>query len=497
MDTDTPEDRRTAGELARTAVRGVLLVAASNGVMSLVAFAGGLYLMERVSPVHFGVVKYAVALLALFQALGNFGFSHGAIHRQERVEETFSAYLVLRLAMAAAMLVLLALVAVLGWGFLSTRTRVEPLVVLGGAVLLNAAADVWSTRLQRDLRFGRLAAVSTVSAVTATGIGVALAASGYGLWALILNRASHALLRVVGLWAARGARTRFRIEGADAAWLFRFGFPLWLGGLATTWVLQYDDLIVGSLLGPTPLGYYDRAYRLALLPLGLVTGVLTRVSMPLYARLQDERQRLSEAFRIVAGTMFRLVAPAAAGLALAIGDLIALMGWQQWEPVIPVLRWLLVYAMVRPMMDDAGGLLTAIGRPKITGHTLLAQAVALLVLCPVMTLAFGAEGAGVSVGVVVVAGLSVWYARFLPRFVEVRYGHILLWPLLAVGVGGAASLGFAAWAGLSPGLAAGALKLAVLAAGYLAALFVLDGRQTVADIRTLCRHAFGRPRANG
>ena len=225
--------------------------------------------------------------------------------------------------------------------------------------------------------------------------------------------------------------------------------------------------------------------------------MLTRVSFPLYARLQADRARLSEAFRLATGATLRLTAPLALGMALAIGDLLAVLGWEQWAPMVPLFRWLLVYAALRPLMDDAGSLLAAVGQTRVAGHTLLGEAAALLVLCPLLTWRLGAQGAAVSVGLVVVGGLAVWYIRYLPRHLAVAYRSILLWPLVSVGLGTAAGAGVAVWAGLGVGLAGGVVKLLTLSVVYAVALLALDGRQTVADLRTLRRHAFGSADSGG
>ena len=483
--------------LARQAVRGTLLAAAGNVAVRAVGLAGALYLMARVPPRDFGVVEYAASLLAIWGSLGDWGFSLGAIHRQERVDETFSTCLVLRLALAAGVLAVLGAGAAVLEGTGALRTRLDVLAALGGAVVVDAAGDVWAARLRKALRFGRLTVVDVVAVVVATAVGVALAAGGLGRWALVGNRASHSLVRAVGLRAATLEPTRLRFVAADARWLLRYGLPLWLGGLATAWVLKFDDLVVGQMEGELTLGHYGRAYALALVPLGLVSAVLTRVSFPLYARLQADRARLSEAFRLATGATLRLTAPLALGMALAIGDLLAVLGWEQWTPMVPLFRWLLVYAALRPLMDDAGSLLAAVGQTRVAGHTLLGEAAALLVLCPLLTWQLGAEGAAVSVGLVVVGGLAVWYIRYLPRHLAVAYRSILLWPLVSVGLGTAAGAGVAAWARLGVGLAGGVVKLLTLSVVYAVALLALDGRQTVADLRTLRRHAFGSADSGG
>ena len=479
-------------ELARRAVRGTLAVGVANTVSRAVGFAGALYLMEAVSQTSFGLVGFALAVLTVLSALSDWGFAHAATHRRERVDETFATYLVLRIGFFALLLGLVGLVALAAPGLLADRTEPAVLAALAGAVLLDAAAEAPATRLSRDLRFARLVGVDVTCTILATGVGVVLAALGFGVWALVANRAVHAVTRLGGLLLVSVEPVRLGFHATDARWLLRFGRPLWLGGLATAWVLQYDDLVVGSRLGATVLGYYDRAYSLALVPLSLVTGVLTRVSFPLYAHLQHDRERLSAAFRIASGTTLRLAGPAAAAMALALPDVFAMLGWTaKWGPAVPLFRWLLVYTLVRPMLDDAGGLLTAVGRPRVTGHTLVAQAAALVVLCPLLTWWRGAEGAAMSVGLVVLAGLVVWYAWFVPQVVDVAWLRLLGGPLVSLAAGSGAAVA-ATWLGeFQPGLAACAVKLGMLVAVYLTVLLLLDGRQTMADLRALKAHAIG------
>ena len=480
-------------EIASRAVRGTLAIAASTLVGRVASFLGALYLMAKLQPSDFGVVAYAAALLSVCDAVANWGFAQGAIHRRERVEETFSTFLCLRLLGLVGVVALFAAGAIPFRTALLPRTDARVLLALVGALVVGAASDPPAARLARQMRFGRLALAEGLAAVVATAVGVGLAALGFGVWALVGNRVAEAAGRLVGLLAF-GARMPIpRLHLADARWLLGFGLPLWLGSLATTWVLRYDDLVVGQLCGQATLGHYDRAYRLALLPLGLVTAVLTKVSFPLYARLRDDRRRLSEAFRMVASITFRGALLIALAMAVLLPDFLVAMGWRRWRPMVAMFRWLLPYAVLRPLMDDAGGLLTAVGRPRVTGHTLVAEALALLVLCPVLTWRWGARGAAASVGLVVLAGLGTWFARYLPRHVAVPAWRIFGWPLVAtcVGVGAATAAGHL---GLRPGWQAGAARVAAALLAFAATLLITEGRSTLGDLRSLLHHLRARDR---
>jgi O-antigen/teichoic acid export membrane protein len=485
-------------ELARRAVRGTLAAGLSNVVTRVVAFATGLYLMATVDARAFGLVDYAVALLAILGSAGNFGFAQAAIHRRERVAETFATFLLLRVGLLVAVLMLLPVAALAAPGLIVGRTHAGALAVLAGAQVLEGAAEAMAARLSRDLRFARLMVADIAGVAVGAAAGITLAALDFGLWALVVYRASHVAARAVGLAVVGVEPVRLRFHREDAAWLLRFGFPLWLGGLATTWVLKYDDLVVGWLTDAKTLGHYGRAYAFALVPVAVVTGVLTRVSFPLYARLQGDRPRLSEAFRLVSGTTLRLAAPTAVAIAVALPDLLAVLGWTaRWGPMVPLYRWLLVYTLVRPLLDDAGGLLTAVGRPRVTGRTLLAQAAALVVLCPVLTRWRGAEGAALSVGVVVLAALGIYYVAFLRRLVDVPWRRMVAWPLLSLAVASAAAIGVGAAGWRQPGWAPGLAKLTALAVVYAGGMLLLDGRGLLGDLRTLRRHALATEEDRG
>ncbi len=477
--------------LGRQAVRSTMAVLVANTVSRLVATVGQLYLRGKVMPEEFGIVAYAASLLALCDALANWGFSQSATHREERVPETFCAFLTLRIGMLLGAFAFLALSSQPFRHLLLRRTDPLVIVALAITILGEAVCDVQATQLSRSLRFGRLMAVDVAGVVVGTACAVAAAASGWGLWAVVVNRAATASVRLVCLSLLAPNPLRAGYHAEDARWLLRFGLPLWLGSLATTWVLKYSHLVVGQLRGDVVLGHYDFAHEVALLPLLFVTGVLTRVSFPLYARLQGDRARLSEAFRIVSGTTLRLAGPMALGLALALPDLLTILRWEQWRPMTPIVRWFLAYAILRPLMDDAGSLLTAVGRPKVTGHTLVAEALALLVLCPALTWRWGANGAAASVGLVVLGGLGTWYVVFLPRVVDVSFLRLLLPPLVSLGAAAAAGMAVQAYGGLRAGLPSAAATLAAVAVVYLAGILLLDGRQMFEDLKALRRHTLG------
>ena len=105
--------------------------------------------------------------------------------------------------------------------------------------------------------------------------------------------------------------------------------------------------------------------------------------------------------------------------------------------MVPMIRLLLVYASLRPIFDNTGELFTALGKPRIAGWILMAQAAAVLVICPPLTYFWGAQGAAVAVGMVMAVGVVLAY-RQIPQYVNISFATVFAPPLASAVLGAVA-----------------------------------------------------------
>jgi O-antigen/teichoic acid export membrane protein len=177
--------------------------------------------------------------------------------------------------------------------------------------------------------------------------------------------------------------------------------------------MSFDSFLVGTFVGVAVLGFYDRAYRLAEWPNKLVTSVVTRTAFYTYARLQDDSVRLQKTVTLLTWLIAMITIPLALIIFVAAPDLVALLYGERWLPSAVFLRLLVVYALIRPMLDNAGSLFVSTGHPQRATVTTLVQAVALVVAATPLTLSFGALGTCIGVGIAfVVALVMAWqYVR--------------------------------------------------------------------------------------
>mgnify|MGYP005846467243 CR=1 FL=1 len=433
--------RRAAGR----AVRGAAFVLASSYTNMGMGFVATVVLTRLLAPEDFGTVALAAFLFGLLDLRTKLGLDYAFMHRQPTTDELVASHLSLQLSLSVLGLLLAVSVRPLlaAWGYGAEVGHV--VLALAGVGALEASGMTARDLLEKDLRFGRSTAVVTGALACSYLISILLAWKGFGYWSLVAGNAANVGLGAAGFWLLAGRRVRLAVSRPMIVWLLKYGAGIFLGSYAAIFVLQFDNFLVGTLVSVATLGYYERAYKIAQWPTGLVTHIVARVSLPFYAQLQDDPARLSRAF----GMTLWLIATVALPLALAIfataPDFVRLLFGENWLPSALYLRFLVVYSVIRPLLDDAGALFVATGHPRKEAAVRVTQAVALILAASPLTLLYGAPGTAIGVGVAFLVGLAVTY-RYVVRLIPLPLWQTLRGPALStvvtlVAVGGLVGFG--------------------------------------------------------
>lgn len=501
-----PGPSRTTGPepLAYRVVRGGLWVALSSYFTHGFGFLANLALTRLLAPEDYGVVALATFFSALIGLRPKLAVNQAFAQRQETTGELVGTHMVLDVSAAAAT-VALALLAVpllraLGYSQ-DVAGVVLALAVVGVAEALLSTASIL---LDRELHFGRTSLVSSLAFPLSYVPAFWLALHGGRYWSLVAQTATYALLLLGGMWWAAGRqlpavfRLRWRFDRAIAGDLLRFGGLVGLGTLAAMLVTQFDSFLVGTYVGLATLGFYDRARRIAQWPSLLVSSVLARTAFYTYARLQNDAERLAKSVTMTCWLLALLAIPIALAVFVSAPDLVALLYGERWLPSAPFVRFLVVYSLLRPLVDLAGSLLVAVGRPQRATAIYLLQLGTLAIVGLPLTLAHGAIGTCIGVGLAFVAGASLAY-RYVRQATPASFLDTLGLPGLAAAavalvgwrLGGVSALGL--WPRALRVSLAGGLALAA----FYALLLIVQRRRFIGRLAYVWRLLLAREVVNG
>ena len=357
-------------------VRGATYNVAASAITIVLGFVRSVLLMRLLMPEQFGVVALALFFMTFLTPFSTFGIDSALIQCQEPRKETFATHFVLRLALAGAILLLGLIVSPL-----LRRIYAEQAIVVDvflGLLAINVLVASFSTPgaiLRRDMRFGPLALLNLISSLAMTITAPMLAYLGAGLWSLVAEQAVGPIVRAVGYWGfLRPWRFSLRFDWDEARSFLRFGRHVFSANVLGILLDRFDDFWTGTALGPTPLGYYSRAYEVAQYPGRILAKPITSVFFSTFAAVQDEKTELSKAFFRSSSYLVRAGFLMTTLLVFGASEITIILFGKTWLPIVPVFRLMLIYTLLDPLYQNLSYLVIAVGQPNLLSRIRLLQA---------------------------------------------------------------------------------------------------------------------------
>ncbi|MYC16415.1 MAG: oligosaccharide flippase family protein [Gemmatimonadetes bacterium] len=470
----------------------------------LINFAVLLLLYQILVPEDFGAITTAYSILALVIAIRDFGLHYALLHEHDNVHEFAPTHFVLSISLGSISTLLALCIALYSehlfelfntyLGFTDTQNYPKVAIALGilGAFdLLRTAALTAETQLQRNLEFGRLAFAHAGGTILAALVGLGLAYLGYGKWALILGffpySVTYILFYCTVVWLRHPPPlNQLHTFNAQAARrMIRYGVWFWIGGIPKIFIQHYDKLIISLFFGLSLRGIYDAAHNFAQIPSGAITMVIVRITATVYARYQNNRDQLSAAYRRTSRLILRTTVPISLVLALEANRWIHIFK-PDWAPAAPLLQWLIIYSLCRPILDDVHALFYSAGSPKSIAKFSAAQALILLILAPYLAHHMGAVGIAISMNAIAIVGLIL--ALILVRaYVDIPIAKTFAPPLIAAAIGTGMHFASTEWLNTLPipiGVLAGS---AIFTTGYGSGLLIVERKTLIDEIKTVIR----------
>jgi len=186
--------------------------------------------------------------------------------------------------------------------------------------------------------------------------------------------------------------------------------------LTASGVLNYifqngDNVVVGKILGVTPLGLYQMGYRLATIPIGESVDIISQVTFPVYSKISNDYNRLRRAFLKTSFMMFLLGLPICIALFFFAQNLVIIILGSNWLSVVPVVRVLAVFGLVQIIAVPQTTLYLAVGKQRYGTIVAFVRTFALCVTIIPLVLEFGIIGAAISavIGSLISLPFNIYY----------------------------------------------------------------------------------------
>jgi len=253
--------------------------------------------------------------------------------------------------------------------------------------------------MTKEMRFRAISIIDIMSSVIYGGSALFIAYLGYGLWSLVHSVIFAALFRCVASCIVASYVPKFGWNSKVAVNIVKFG-----GGLTLASVLNYaarnvDFFIIGKFLGATQLGFYKRAYDLAVIPKEKVGDSLARILFPFICKIRDDKVWTKSAFLKTDKTIGLICIPSLIFMMITAPEIIIVLYGEQWIKSVLSFRIMALGGIFYSLCCSYGPILLAYGH---TGSYLKLQATYAftLIIITLISVRYGIEG--VATGVVLV-----------------------------------------------------------------------------------------------
>jgi PST family polysaccharide transporter len=337
--------------LARGFLVGTLYLGFGNWLTSALNFAIFIAIARLLGPEDFGVYAFVGSINELLGIVGAFSIGAALIQSREESQRLYDTGFALLALLGAIAVVAAAAVAPFLYQ-LRSPTAAWFILVLAGCRVLTMLAAVPLAQLERALRYRRFALLGVVSGNVSNFSALGLALLGFGPWSLIGRDVLAVAITIVFAFAWSGYRYRGEVHREEARKLMDFARPMFLSRSLDIVFERMDRVAIGAWFGNAAVGLYQQARTLA--ETGhLVHRPISKLTLNLYSRLQDDPQRLSRSFVVTNYFLVRLMFAGAAVLIVFPGETIQLLLGEEWLAAAPTLRWLGLHAGILPVFGNA------------------------------------------------------------------------------------------------------------------------------------------------
>jgi PST family polysaccharide transporter len=195
---------------------------------------------------------------------------------------------------------------------------------------------------------------------------------------------------------------------------------------------QFDNFLIGTFIGYTTLGYYDRAFRIAHWSNLLLITVATRVAFVTFAKVSTDLPRLTHAVRLSLWLSLTVGLPVTLTVFFGAEDIVYILYGPKWLESVFFLRFLVVYALAAPFVQLAIWLSTALGQVRTTILFTTIQAAIMMGVATILTLQFGVLGTMLGVGITEFLGFC-FCCYYIFRQIPLTFGEVFGAPLIGAG----------------------------------------------------------------
>lgn len=351
--------------------------------LGLIISLGLMMILARIlSPKDFGTIAIASIFISFFSVVSTVGIGPAIVQNKDlgdnNIKDIFSFTFYLAIFLSLTFIVLIPFFTQFygGDGLLKNI-----FYLLSINIFFSIITIVPNALIMKAKKF-RFISIRTIIIQIATGIiAVYAALQGLGIYSLLINPILGSLFIFIASYVHSPVQLSFSFKKASIRKILAFSIYQMLFNVVYLIYRNIDKILIGKYFNMSILGYYEKSYRLMMLPLENVSNVINPVLHPILSDFQNNKAFVFSSYQRIVKIL------ASCGFLLTIflfftsKELVILFFGEQWYPSVPVFRILSLSVGIQIAQSPIGAIFQAINHVK--GLTLASIIVLLITVAAI------------------------------------------------------------------------------------------------------------------
>lgn len=319
-------------------------------------------LARLLNPEDFGVIAVSTVLITFFNLFTDMGIGPAIIQRQDLTKDDLNSIFSFTIWGGF----ILAILFLLSAYPISIFYKEDLLILICQILSINLLFAAWNivpnALINKNKRFKFIAKRTLMLQIISGIISVISAFNGLGIYSLLVSP----ILTAIGVFILNYKeyplqfQWHFHVDALKK--IFSYSSFQFLFNFINYFSRNLDKLIIGRYFSMNELGYYEKSYRLMMLPLQYVTNVITPVMHPILASLQNDYKSLTDKYNSIMKLLATISFPLGTFFYFAANDFIYIVYGERWENAIPVFQILALSLPLQMILSTVGAIYQAAGK---------------------------------------------------------------------------------------------------------------------------------------
>lgn len=335
--------------LRKQALSGVLWSLANQLSTKGIAFIVSIILARLLLPTEFGLIGMISVFVGIGTILFDAGMTQSLIRTKNPDQADYSTVFFFNLIGSTLIYIIIFFTAPLIATFYEQEILTGIIRLYCLTFVIRGFAAVQSTRLTKEIDFKTQMIVALPSLIISSMVGIVMAYMGYGVWSLVWSAIVNALFSTTQLWYYSKWTPSLVFDWNKFKGHFHFGYKLTLSGISETLFSNIYQIIIGKYFTPVEVGFFTRAETLKNFPVTTISGALRNVTYPLFAKIQDDNERLKRIYKQIMQIVTFIIAPLITFAGVLAEPVFRFLFTEKWLPAVPYFQIICFTGILYPI----------------------------------------------------------------------------------------------------------------------------------------------------